>query len=229
MQNNLLTSIEQILKKSFPDELVTIFLEAYNLSMKEFKKESWKHFGNEIGQFIEICIRMVDYSLFKSYTPIDKKLSIFDTKYLIKWENVQGASEEWKIIIPRVLYSMYCIRNKRGMIHKNHISPNKMDATILTYNMKWVISEIIRLHSVFSFEKTEQIIENIIQKEIPITWDIKEKTRVLNLKLKYSEQIILLLYKKNGLSRRELLEFTEYSNGSGFDKILRELHKRRYI
>ena len=50
----------------------------------------------------------------------------------------QSIELSYRILIPRYLYAMYSIRNKRGIIHKSEIDPNAMDLTILLYSAKWV-------------------------------------------------------------------------------------------
>ena len=87
-----------------------------------------------------------------SISIISNKLPNFNERILTTWENYGSAYDEvYRIIIPRCLYAMYCIRNKRGMIHKNHIDPNKMDATILLNDTKWVLAEFFRMSSTLSF------------------------------------------------------------------------------
>ena len=83
---------------------------------------------------------------------MNKKLPIITEGLLKTFEQSYNSGEEYRIIIPRVLYSMYCIRNKRGMIHINNINPNRVDALYLINSSKWILSEIIRLTSNIDFE-----------------------------------------------------------------------------
>lgn len=222
-----------IIKNSFnnliPQELTTELLHSYNNALNEYSRQNWKHLINELAQFNEITYRIIEFLLTGSYTSLNDKLPIFNEKILMKWETIPNKEENIRIIIPRVLYSMYCIRNKRGAIHKNNISPNKMDANILLYDSKWILAELFRICSKLSIEESQKIINFIINQEIDLLWHINDKSRILNPKLKCNEQILVLLYSNNTMCVNDLIKNIEYSNKSIFKTILRSLHKNRLI
>ena len=138
-------------------------------------------------------------------------------------------SEVYRVIIPRCLYSMYCLRNKRGIIHKSQIDPNKMDAMMLISDMKWVFAELFRLVSNLSFDETLECIESIIARESSIIWDNGTTLRILDTRMKTKDKIICLLYIRNNQTEEELRTSVEYKNSSDFRKRLRELHTNRLI
>ncbi|WP_249028578.1 hypothetical protein [Tannockella kyphosi] len=224
-----INSVEQVLKTVYPEELVLYLLTSYENALIEFKKCNWQYTGNEMGQFIETSRRLIEYQLHGEFTSLTDKLSIFNEKALIIYENVPSKQEEYRIIIPRVLYSMYCIRNKRGMIHKNHIDPNKMDASLLLYNAKWVLAEFYRLVSTKTFEETEEIINGIMCKETSIVWDTGSTLRILDAKMSTKDKVLCLLYIKDSQTAEELQSSIEYSNSTTFKKQLWDLHKNRLI
>lgn len=203
---------------------------SYQNSLTEYKKAHWQYFGNEVGQFVETVRRIIEFKLTGTYTPVSEKLKIFNEKVLTELENVgKQFPEEYRIVIPRCLYSMYCMRNKRGMIHKSHIDPNKMDATVLLYNTKWVLAELVRLESNFSFEDTENIVESIMMRETNLIWNTGKVLRVLDNKLKTKEKILCLLYVKDGQNDNDLQKSVEYKNKSQFRILLKTMHKDRLI
>lgn len=224
------SDIQNILVNMFPDELVESILTSYEKALAEYKKEHWQYFGNEIGQFVEVARRIIEYQLDGKYTPLTDKLGIFTEKVLTELERHDvKISEVYRIIIPRCLYSMYCIRNKRGMIHKSHIDPNKMDATVLLSNTKWVLAELLRQASTLSFDETEEIINSIIVKETSIIWNIGDNIRILDVKMPCKDKVLCLLYTKDGMTDKELQEYVEYKNTTEFKRILRTLHKNKLI
>lgn len=225
--NNIISTLLYV---KYPQDIVDNLVGNYISAIEEYRKENWKYFGNEIGQFIEDCERLIDFELTNTYTPFSKKLPIFDNTVLIKWENTNSVIDEsYRILIPRTLYSMNCLRNKRGMIHKNHITPNKMDATLLLNNMKWIIAELVRLNSTLSFDETINLINSIIEKEVDIIWEINGKSRIIYNIKNCKDQILIFLYKYETLSIEKLLEYTEYSNKTRFNSIITSLHKERLL
>ena len=224
------SNIRNSLATVLPSELVDCLLEAYINAIKQYRKKEWKYFGNDVGQFIEIVIRIVEYLIQGSYTSLKEKLPIFNDKLLISWENNSKNKEDsYRIIIPRVLYSMYCMRNKRGIIHKNHINPNFMDSSLLLNNMKWVLSELFRTTSQLSFDETNRIIEMINIKEYSLTWFIGNNVRILDTKMPCTMKILYLLLIESPKAEDDLMNNIEYSNSSRFKNILKKLHQERMI
>lgn len=222
--------IQLTLAVAYPNELIESLLTSYENALVEYKKGHWQYFGNEVGQFIEVARRIIEYQLNGTYTSLTDKLSIFNEKLLMDFERKGSEiSEVYRIVIPRILYAMYCLRNKRGMIHKSHIDPNKMDATVLLGNTKWVLAELFRIVSTLSFDETEKIVDSIMCRETSIIWDTGTTLRVLNAKMSARDKILCLLYTKNNQSENDLRNSIEYKNVSEFRKILKALHKEKMI
>lgn len=219
------------LSKDYPDDVVNSLVGSYISALGEYRKENWKFCAIEAGQFVESARRMIHYKLTGESVPLDKEMSEkFTNKQLLFWENKESIyPEEYRIIIPRNIYAMYCIRNKRGAAHLTMIDPNKMDASLLINNSKWVLSEFFRLSSKKPFDETIDIVESIMNRDSSLIWNIGDTARVLDPKMSCNNQILCLLYAKDNQSRDELLKATEYKNPSRFDQILGGLHDKRLI
>lgn len=222
-----------IIRNSFdsnvPKELSDALFDSYSKGLKEYSKGNWQYFINEIGQFNETVYRIIEYLLTGSYTPLKRKLNNFNETVLIKWENVPNVEENIRVIIPRVLYSMYCIRNKRGAIHKNNINPNKMDANLLLSSAKWILAELYRFLSNDNIVECQKAIDSIINKEIDLLWRVEDKVRILDNSMRCCDKILILLYINNNMSVDELIKNIEYSNKSIFKNILNKMHKEKFI
>lgn len=220
--------IKKELVKQFSNDLVDALLNAYLKSLAEYRKGNWQYCINEIGQFIEIVRRLIISQLERRNCPLTEKLSIFSQEELKRLESFSKANEEYRIIIPRVLFMMACLRNKRGAIHPGSINPNKMDARLLLIGAKWIVAELFRLNSKISEHETSDIIEAIVSVEIPLLWNINGKTRVLNTKMLVKDKILCLLYGKS-MKEKELRDNIEYQNVTMFKKILKKLHAERLL
>ncbi len=226
-RNDIITS----LAKDYPEDIANALVGNYISALGEYRKEDWMNCSGYIGKFVESARRMIHIKLTGESVPLNKEMNEkFTNKQLNEWENMRSEfPEEYRIIIPRNLYAMYCIRNKRGGVHLNHISPNKMDASLLINSSKWVLSEFFRLSSTKSIEETTDIIESIMNKDICLIWNTGETDRILDPKMSCSKQILCLLYSKNGQNKDDLLKATEYKNPSRFDNLLNDLHRNRFI
>jgi len=214
-----------LIRDGFPDVIVDRVLNRYIEAVGEFKKKNWKYCINEIGHFVEDSRRLIDYRITGSYVPLNDEQSAFSEAVLSKWNDKNNTeSVEYKVIIPRMLYAIFCIRNKRGSMHSNHIDPNEMDATISLNGAKWVLSEFFRLSSKLSFVETKAIVESIMKKETSLVWDVGSHLRILNAKMSTSEKILCLLYLKDDQSVEDLRKSTDYKNKSNFVSLLKKLH-----
>ena len=224
------SDIQAVLGAVYPTELASSMLTSYKNALIEYKKGHWQYFGNEVGQFIEVARRIIEHQLDGKYTPLTDKLSIFSEKVLAAYEGHSGAvSEVYRIVIPRILYAMYCLRNKRGMIHKSHIIPNKMDASVLLGNTKWVLAELFRQASTLPFAEPENAIDSIMCRETSLVWDTGSSLRILDAKMAARDKVLCLLYIKDGQNETDLQYNIEYKNSSNFREILKSLHKEKLI
>ncbi len=214
----------------YDEKLIEELEKIYTKILSQYKYKNWQYFGSEVGQFNEIVYRLVEKELMGKYTPLDKKIPIFNDSVLQTWENSNKicSDETFRVIIPRVLFSMFCLRNKRGMVHKNEISPNEMDANILLANVKWIISELIRKSQNVDFAEAQDIIANINTKDMDLIWNFDGKIKVLG-NMPTKKKVLILLYIKNKMSDDDLRQQLEYANRTLFNKILLDLHKLQLI
>jgi hypothetical protein len=221
-------NIKKILSSTLPAELVDALLAAFDEIQANFIHRKWKASELDAGHFVEAARRVIEHRLFGGYTPIDKPLSNFNDKLLTQYEQASG-DESYRILIPRVLRAVYGVRNKRGVGHLGLISPNEMDATLILYNVKWVMAEILRLESGLSPMETQAAIEKVVEREVPLLWKEGSVVRVSRKGVPARGQILLLLYDKSPQSMEDLREQCEYDNGSNFRKIVKRLHKDKLV
>lgn len=221
---------EQLLKSVFPPELVVSLLTAYSEIESNFSIRKWKASELDAGHFVEATRRILDYMLFSSYLPIGKSLPNFSDSELKRYENAIG-DESFRLLIPRVLKSIYNIRNKRGVGHLGTISPNEMDATLILYSVKWVLAELVRLASDSTADtiSAQQAVNKIVERRLDLIWKDGDQVRILQTGLHAWKQVLILLYDKDLQSEEALRKVIEYKNPSDFRKILKSLHAKRLI
>lgn len=219
-----------ILKTEFPDELVSKLMDAYENAIRECKKRNWKYFGNEMGRFVEVAIRMIELKTEGKYTNLKDKLAILNENRLKQFEQSQITNSiSFRILIPRQLYAMYTIRNKRGMIHINEVDPNYMDATVLLNISKWILAEFVRNSKKIDYDDAVKIIEELIVKENAVIWIDEDIFKILDTHITLEVRILCILYYKNKIGESELFRLSEYSNITVFRKKLKKMHMEQKI
>ena len=221
-------SVASILSAALPSDLVDALLAAYKEIEINYVHRKWKASELDAGHFVEAVRRIIEHRLFTSHTPLNKQLSQFTDKILQQYEQGSG-DESYRILIPRVLRAIYGVRNRRGVGHLGAISPNEMDATLILYNVKWVLAEIVRLESGLSTTETQKEIDRVIERQTTLIWKDGDIVRVLDKSLKAREQVILLLYDTSPQTEEELRDRCEYKNPTNFKRILKRLHRDKLI
>jgi len=220
-RNILLLASDQ----AIADSLLDTFIEVE----KNYFKRAWKTSELDSGHFVEAVRRFLDLKLLGTYQPIGTQLANFNDRDLQRLANTAGH-EQYRLHIPRALFIIYGLRNKRGVGHLNAlVNPNHLDATFILGTCKWVLAEIIRTESSMSFDETAALVERIVERPIPGLWDIGATRRILVDGLKLNKQILFLLLSQSPQTFEQLTKSIEYHDKRYFERTIRRLHRDRLI
>lgn len=218
---------QQILRGAYPNELVDALVDAFVTIEANYRVGKWKASELDGGHFVEAARRIVEQELFAKYTPIGKRLPSFSAAELTRYENATGP-EEFRILVPRVLWSLYTIRNKRGIAHLSSVSANEIDASYILSAAKWVMAELVRIKSGLTAVETHRIMHRLSHRNVPDTWLVNGKRRLLR-KMQARDEILVHLFEESPQDSEELRSAVEYSHKTRFRRILRKLHNERLI
>lgn len=223
-------SAKTILEAVYPSPLVDAILIAYSEIEGNYSIKKWKASELDAGHFCEVARRMIEHSLFGRHTPIGAGLPNFNDQEIKKYEQTTG-DESFRILMPRVLKSVYNLRNKRGVGHLGNISPNEMDATLILYSVKWVLSEFVRLSACGSLDTTaaQIVVDQLIERRVALIWNNGETKRILIDGISMKDKVLILLYDENLQTEDALREHVEYKNKGNFRRLLNGLHSARLI
>ena len=150
----------------FPGNVVDEVLEAYTEAKRRFALGDLRPQEVEGGRFSEGVFRLLQHASGQKVTPLGKTLPSLD-KLLPALENAAGQPDSVRLHIPRTLRLIYGVRNSRDAAHlSDGIDPNLQDATLVVGNMDWTLSELVRLYHGVDANRAQEIIENLIAKEV---------------------------------------------------------------
>lgn len=221
-------SVQSVLDGRYPAEITQHIVGSFREAEQNFRLEKWKTSELDSGHFVEAVRRLIEHELQGSYTPFSTALGVFNQAVLVRYESLSGP-EEYRILIPRVLHAMYCVRNKRGVGHIASVIPNKLDATFILHSSKWVLGELVRLSTSASPEDAKILVDKILYRQIDLVWDDGETFMVLDSKLKAADKALLVLYRQDRLTMEDLRSKVEYKNKANFEKILKELQGKKLL
>jgi hypothetical protein len=209
-------------------------VKAYNGLKSAFVDGNFDACGLRAGRFCEVLLRWAQNELTKTHTPFGTKLASFKDE-CDKLERTPSAAghESVRILIPRALSFLYTLRNKRGIGHEGgDVDANEIDAATVVRIADWCVCELIRLHYTISLEEAQGICNAIAERQLPQVWDVFGKRRVLDPRLNYAQQTLLLLYSSPEVAVpiEDLFSWTEHSNAALYRRdVLSRLHKSRLI
>jgi hypothetical protein len=220
--------IKEILVTKFSNELVDALLNAYVEVVTNYRIEKWKPSELDAGHFVEVSRRIIETELFGSSKSLSESLGSFNQQVLNRYESASG-DESYRILMPRVLFSIYCVRNKRGVGHISSISPNKLDATFILNSVKWVLAELVRLSGESNPDEAYEVANFILERDVDLIWDDGESFMILDKKLKADQKVLLSLYKKDRVALEDLQTLVEYKNKTNFRKVCEKLRSEKLI
>ncbi len=78
-----------------------------------------------------------------------------------------------RIQIPRMLISLYEIRNNRGVGHVGgDVNPNEMDAICVLQTSKWIVSELIRVFHNVTVSEAQSEVSALSNRELSLIWEV---------------------------------------------------------
>jgi hypothetical protein len=220
--------LSEFLISASNQEIGTSLAATYDSIVEHYVLRKWKQVGLDAGHFVEAARRFLELKLFGVATPVAKGLSNFNEATLKSYLNASG-DEAYRVLVPRTLWSLYALRNKRSIGHLGAVPASEIDATLLLNGAKWVLSEIARLESKLSVIETRDLVTSIISRQQPAIWIEGGNVRILDNSLGAREKSLVALAFIGKMSESELRNIVRYKNPTNFRKILKRLDEKNSI
>ena len=205
-------------------------LEEYRLIAQNFMERKWLPSELSGGRFCEIVYTILDGYAKGAYDSAPTKPGNF-AQACRNLEGNTNVPRSFQILIPRFLPALYEIRNNRGVGHVGgDVDPNFMDATAVFGVVNWIMAELVRVLHQMKTGEAQELVNHLAERRIPLVWQIGDVKRVLNPKIALKDQVLLLVFSSSTATLSEdLLRWTEYENAGYFKRLLRDLHKNRFL
>jgi hypothetical protein len=220
-----------LLQGGIPKSLVDQLLETYVEQKRRFHLGDHRPQAVEGGRFCEAGFRIVQHECGLAVTPLSKNLPGISDSTLAQFESATNAPDSARFHIPRALKSIYNIRNKRDAAHlADGIDPNLQDATLIMANMDWVMAELVRLHHGVPASEAQQIIEDLVTREVPAVQEIAGQPVILT-DLQPRDQALLMLYRAgaDGATMNELLGWLPTTRRDHLRDRLKRLQENKLV
>ncbi len=217
-----------LVPQSLEDEL----FEKYREIERNFRERRWEPAELNGGKLCEVAYCIIRGHADNSFpTKSHKPSNFYDA--CTKMEKEPGTlGRSIRVQIPRMLISLYEIRNNRNVGHVGgDVDPNHMDAICVLHMAKWVVAELVRVFHGVTLAEATDLAEALSEREVALIWDTGSVRRVLDNSLTMLEKTLLLLFASTApLGEAELLASLEHSNSSVYRRdVLRRAHADRLL
>lgn len=224
--------IDALTKLEIPDvlakDLTKYFLKIYqDIKASDIEKSS-------SGKFVETIVQILQ-SLDPLRCDYDKSVQNVDHELNQTYNSteIKNIPTESRVLICRISRSVYCLRSKRSIIHKNGMDPNHYDLEFIYQCCQWIMTEFLRISNGFSAEESKSIIEEIQRPVYPIIENLMGRLLVLDDSINIEEEILLILYneysKPEPTSRTYIGKSLDRRSSGAVTNALKRLWKKRWI
>jgi hypothetical protein len=191
---------EQFKAEGLPAELVDRLESCYTGLKEAYYLGKHKPSELEGGHLAELVLRILQWATGgitsgQRYTPLGQQLPRFDQE-VKRLENLPASySKTLRVHIPRVLLSMYDIRNSRGVGHPSgDVDPNLSDATLVATAADWVVAELLRIYHRVPLDEAQAIVHGLVERRVPVVEMFGDFPKVLRVDLSNPMKALLILY-----------------------------------
>ncbi|NYF88828.1 hypothetical protein RBB79_04775 [Tunturiibacter empetritectus] len=223
--------ISKLALNDVPDVLRKPLLVEYKRIIGNYLERNWLASELSGGRFAELVFAILEGYATKSYpTKIPPKPRDF-VAACKKLESYTNVPRSFQILLPRLLPVLYEVRNNRDVGHVGgDVNSNFMDASAVVAMAKWTLAELVRVFHKLEIKEAQQLADSLAERTLPVLWKSDKTVRVLNNKLTFSEQILLLSSDAKGaLPLQNLMSSLDCTNKSYMKKILKTLHDSRLV
>ncbi len=222
-----------VLSKAIPADLLKILLSEYQDIKTQFALGRYRPDELSGGRYAETYLRILELlgSPTHTYTPIGVHLN---RSYVVNSvKNTGSLDPSLRIFVLPLLEVLVDVRNRRNVAHIGYeIDPNFSDSRLVCQLADWSLIELIRLFSQCSIIEAQKIVDRITLISVPIVAEVEGFVRVLDTKLKASEQVLVILHHKQPEAQKDvdLCTWIKYQNFARFkSSVLGGLNKIAFI
>jgi hypothetical protein len=177
------------------------------------------------GKFVETFVQCLQQIESGKYEP---KPNVDD--YLAKKVESTALPEGLRICAARVARSVYTLRNKRNIAHKNEVDPNTYDLAFAHQACAWIMAELLRHASGLTMEEAGALIRLV---QAPVGTLVEEigGTRLIHAEVGVREELLILLhsYYPDAVPVAAIVKSLSRRSSGTVRNRLRDLHAQKLV
>ena len=178
------------------------------------------------GKFVETFIQCLQQIAKGKY---DSKLNVDD--YLDRRiDNETTVPEGLRFCGARIARSIYTLRNKRSIAHKNEVDPNTFDLAFIHQGAAWIMAELLRSASGIAMQEAGALIE-LVQAPVGTLVEEIDGTRLVHGDVSVRGELLILLHSHypERVAVAEILKSMETRSSGSVRNRLGELRAEKLV
>lgn len=178
------------------------------------------------GKFVETFVQCLQHMATGSHEE-HPSIEVYLTKHA---ENQIKLSEGLRVISARIARTMYTLRSKRNIVHKNPVDPNTFDLALLYQGAAWIMAELLRNATGVSMQEAGALIE-LVQTPVGTLVEEIDGTHILHADVSLRAEILILLHSRHPLHVlvSDLKRSMNNRNGASIQSRIGELRLAKLI
>lgn len=178
------------------------------------------------GKFVETLVQCLQHIATGSY---ETKPNV-DAYLNKRVENETALPEDLRICAARIARSIYTLRNKRNIAHKNAVDPNTYDLAFAHRGAAWIMAELLRNASGITMQEAGAMIE-LVQAPVGTLVEEIDGVRLVHADVSVRGEILILLHSRypDRLPVAAILQSTVGRTAKSVRNRIRELQEAKLL
>ncbi len=229
-----MSTIFGVLLKNLPHNYINLVEQEYNKLKNSYYSEDKTGVGIHSGKLCELISSLVCYQEFKQVEDLN------NINFNNNIQKLEGGGQKKKpheevsrLMIPKVLRSIYTIRNKKNVAHIKKLDPVKVDLKFINIAVDWVISQLLIVYCNVNNVEVIKYFERISLDDFRKVERFEDGDIVFNApNLSFTNKLLFILadfYNKGRIDEDKLHKISKPKNKSYIRTYLNRMEQNKLV
>lgn len=229
-----MSNIFKVLSNSLPQNYVNLVKQEYNELKNSYYSEDKIKVGIHSGKLCELISSLLCYQEFNQVEDLN------NINFNNNIQKLEGGGQKKKpheevsrLMIPKVLRSVYTIRNKRNVAHIKTVDPSKVDLKFINISVDWIISQILIIYCNVNNDEVVKYFEQISLDDFRKVERFEDGDIVFNAPdLSFTNKLLFILgdfYNKGRIDEDTILKISKPKKNNYIRTYLNRMEKNTLV
>lgn len=228
-----MTNIFGVLSSNLPKTYITLIEHEYNEIKNSYYSEEKIKVGIHSGRFCELISSLLCLKELNQKDDLNKINFDQNIKNLENSKKNSAKEEISRLMIPRVLRSIYTIRSKKKIAHIKTFDPVKIDLKFINITVDWVVSQLLIIYCNVNSDEVIKYFERVSLDDFRKVERFEDGDIVFNApNLSFTAKLLFILadfYNKGRIDEDTILKISKPKNNSYIRTYLNRMEQNKLV